>query len=819
MRPPLRYVDGNILFGQNSEVAALYRIPVVSYRFLSWRDKKRWASRLSRLASELKADFSLYRVERAWEVSQYEQMNMGLLERNYGNRDEWATYLADGARRMADMHSFSPEVYLAVSLHPAKKGGLFGGGSSKGSGETGRVLSELFGLAPPRPVNDREVDRLRKQEGITLGAIKSVFVNARAASTEELQWLYLRSGSRGVSEPILDEHWRPDGLRDAITLEYGSYRPAGAEFVRLVNASVKEQSGVLHVTHHGVTSYQKFLCMAGQPEDVEFPGAQAEMMYAPLAAMHFPVDLVLHVTYLPNKVAKSEAHKKVMDADNTWVEEASGSTGASQRSDENRDVARRLENRLDQADNAPLLKVRLSYAVGGKTASECEENARVLKDSFGSGFTLYEPTGLQEQLWYDHLPRADGGRFRDYEGWWTIEQFGTAMAVGSQKVGTHTGSYFAYTSEGGRQPVFYDPTYASLHNKAPAIVVCGAPGSGKTMTCQVLAYAAKKRGSMVVTLDPKPDHSLHDLPDMDMTVVELSGNSQYRGLLDPLTFGDPDMRQELAWSFLMDLLGNEDYKTPLRGAIQVVLQRNPNPRLGDVIAALEQGVSDASRKAAQDLTVWRMDNGIAALAFGSGQTPTIQSRDGVTFRFPKTGGLVLPKAEKDSDKYTAGERLNVAMVGLAAAYATQVAADASRHALVLLDEAWALYKTSMGEALVDRLFRLGRSQQATLMLATQAPTDLEDVADSDAMALYVGTYLMFGMGKSRTAARAAIKLLGLDTNDELLIDRFGQYESGLGLMRDESGNTAEIQVDPDPRLLRALDTSPNKQRHLAGVGA
>src|SRR5690606_28904912 len=127
-----------------------------------------------------------------------------------------------------------------------------------------------------------------------------------------------------------------------------------------------------------------------------------------------------------------------------------------------------------------------------------------------------------------------------------------------------------------------------------------------------------------------------------------------------------------------------------------------------------------------------------------------------------------------------------------------------RHKVVLLDEAWFLLASSQGRNLVNRLVRLGRAFNATVLLATQRLEDLGDLSD------LVGTYLIFGQ-ESDAEAACALQLLGLDPDDPALIARVRGYRRGRCLMRDLDGRVGELQVDVDPQLLTALDTTPNRE--------
>ena len=65
-RFPLRYAHQNILVGEGDARAALFRVDTVSYPFLAAADKREWLRRLARFAFAVEADFSLWRVCRAY---------------------------------------------------------------------------------------------------------------------------------------------------------------------------------------------------------------------------------------------------------------------------------------------------------------------------------------------------------------------------------------------------------------------------------------------------------------------------------------------------------------------------------------------------------------------------------------------------------------------------------------------------------------------------------------------------------------------------------------------------------------------------------
>ena len=124
-----------------------------------------------------------------------------------------------------------------------------------------------------------------------------------------------------------------------------------------------------------------------------------------------------------------------------------------------------------------------------------------------------------------------------------------------------------------------------------------------------------------------------------------------------------------------------------------------------------------------------------------------------------------------------------------------------------MDEAWALTSDTQGRALLERIGRLGRSQNITPILATQMLGDAEELEP------LVGALFAFGV-ETEAEARKALALLRLDPDDEAAIQRLIGYRAGRCYLRDFDGQVAPIQIDPPPWLLGELDTTPRREEGL-----
>jgi hypothetical protein len=225
-----------------------------------------------------------------------------------------------------------------------------------------------------------------------------------------------------------------------------------------------------------------------------------------------------------------------------------------------------------------------------------------------------------------------------------------------------------------------------------------------------------------------------------------------------------------------------------------------------VVGRLRAADAPGAREAAEALEVIS-DFGLARLGFASEESSrTSLEEEAASLTTIRMPGLNLPEPGTARAAYTRTERVSVATLALVAALALKlISGERSRHKLVVLDEAWALFASSQGRALLNRLVRLGRALNATILLVSQRVEDLGELAQ------LVGVTMLFGQDSVR-AASAGIEEIGLDPDEGGLAHRLTEYRRGRCLMRDLDGRVGDVQVDPLPELLAALDTTPGAGR-------
>lgn len=806
MRRPIGFIHGNIVFGETLDDAwAVYRLATVSYAGLTTTRKQELLSQMAACAYALESDFSLLRISRPWSVEDYVAGVEAGADPRHQHRERLDAYLERHLRALTWRAAHTPDVFLSVRLPRAS-----GGATTLPLPAWAR---SALGLHDPRGIGAKRLDELEAEQERVCHRVLD-YLDCEPAATHELQWLIQRAFCRAVSDPHADERFLPQALVVEATEEEGGarYRPLEADVLRLFEQPINVEPRGLRIECEDGESHQAFLCLGALPETVAFPSRQAELMFAPLEAVEFPVDVAFSCRWVSNEDGVRLVRRRVVDADHIYEEESYGDHGPSSSAARRPAIVRELEDYLSGGDRPPLLRASVSYCVSAPSADELEDRVGRLRRELGV-IQLHRPLGDQLRLFCAHLP-GQPGRVPDYDDYLTIEQLGAMVPVATHAVGAETGPYIGHTLTGGRHPVLFDPTEASRTSRAPATLLAGTLGSGKTLCMELIMYQAFLAGSTICDIDPKGDHGLERLPGVEehMEVIELSPAPRYAGMLDPLRIGPEETREDLATNFLLSILPEPVpgvWHTEIRLAVQTVANRGGRT-CGEVVAELAQGPPDA-QDAGRALAI-HASAGIARLGFADGDAdpPEAGSHQVTSLRIRN---LTLPLPGTARADMTEQERIGQAVLHLLAVYALRLtSADPRRHAVLGFDEAWVLLADAAGRSLVDRISRLGRAQNVTPLLATQA------LGDVDELESLIGAIFCFGVETEREA-RKALRLLGLDEDDGAFQQRLMSFRRGRCLMRDYSGRVSQVQIDlVDRDVLAALDTTPGREADETELG-
>jgi hypothetical protein len=792
MRAPIRFGWRNVVFADGrSEAWALFRLYTRSYPGLTLSGKLEVLGALAAYATACEADFQLLRVSRGWSGDDYGAAARATLDAEHGHPDALET-LVSHHEQAFDAEAFRrPELFLSVRLTTDTSSSWLAALWS--SARRGIGLDDAAGMT------QRQLDAVLQAETRAFARVCD-YLDAERVSSRELQWLVRRSYCRGMgTEPWLDEFWRPQALVLDSEDEDGGRRfvPLEADVLRLFDEPIGPRRD--HLAFEG--SVQAVLVLGALPEATQFPGHHAELMFSPLEALPFPVDACFCARWIANGAALSLVRRRIVDADHAYAEESHGEHGPTARTAARPDLARELEEELAGADRPPLLRGQLSLVVGAPTVAELDDRVRRIRREYAP-IAVHRPKDVQVDLWLQHFPAQPAALHR-YDDLFLPEQVGAMVPMATHSVGARTGLLIGHTLAGAPQPVLFDVTEGSRTSRPPAVLCTGTLGSGKTLTAQLLALHAFVGGSRVVDLDPKGDHRLREVVGPEhVEHIELSADGADRGMLDPLRIGPQDLRVELAHSFLVELLPapvSPAWQTEIRSAVSEVVAADGRS-CGLVLNRLEEGNDDA-QAAARAIGV-HAGSGLLQLGFAAPGTPPPRTgeRSLVSLRI---ANLTLPVPGTPRADLTHEERTGRALLRLLAVQALHLVADDwSRHKVLILEELSQLVGDAVGLALVQRIVRLCRSQNATPVLITQVVDDVAAVSD------LVGCFMAFGVETDAEAARV-LNLLGLDGDDPAMRARLRGFRQGRCLLRDYEGRVDAVQIDlADDALLAALDTTP-----------
>jgi AAA-like domain len=526
-------------------------------------------------------------------------------------------------------------------------------------------------------------------------------------------------------------------------------------------------------------------------------------MFAPLEDLPFAVDACFAARWIPNDQAVALTRRKLIDSDHAYTEETYGDHGPTADTAARPELARELEEYLTASDRPPLLRAQIGLAIGAASRDELERRVERVRREFAP-IRLHRPLGEQFRLFVSHLP-AQLPTVPGYDDVLLLEQFGATVPIATHAVGASAGLYIGHTLSAAGHPVLFDLTEGSRTSRPPAVLCAGTLGSGKTITAQLLALQAFLAGSRVVDIDPKGDHRLADAVGHEhVEHVELRPGDDHRGVLDPLRIAPPDTRAELAYSFLTELLPAPvpaPWQTEIRAAVEQAATVDGST-CGDVLEVLEAGAEEA-QSAARAIGV-HAGTGLLRLGFADRGSPAPPAGERAITSL-RIANLTLPLPGTPRSELTAEERTGRALLRLLATYALHLmGSDWTRRKVLLFDEAWMLLEDAAGLALVQRINRLCRSQNATPILVTQLLADVASLAE------LAGAVFAFGVETDAEAGRA-LELLGLDDDDARMRAQLRAFRRGRCFLRDYEGRVGAMQVGvADEHLLATLDTTPTR---------
>jgi AAA-like domain len=816
MSAPITFVYGNCVFaGALDDVWAAFALEVSSYAWLSEEGKRaRWLALLGAL-EVIEADIQIVRVRARSQPERYVRDMRGGSDRTapqeQGHPSARRRYVEQQAARLQELDATSPRAFVLVSLSEPERdiASYVSRAAAQHPREWLGALRRVLSMRDRRVLAVSELERVRVRAD-QVHARLADFIPVRQARGVELQWLVRRAFCRALGEPMVD------GLHEPRALVFerngrAMLAPLEGDVMRWADGCVEHRGRTLRIESELGVSWQAQLVMGALPDRVEFPGPRAELMFAPVESLPFPVDLSLNARYLPNELALRIARRRIQDADQIVRAESDGEQGVSDIGYERTQEARDLLAYLQASSRPPLLRATLALALSGTSEAELEERVEMCRRAYGE-VRLHRPLGDQLQLFIQHLP-GQRTRVAGYDDTLTAEQVAAMVPDAAHIAGSASGFYLGYTLTGSRRPVRLNLREGSDSDRNATILSVGALGSGKTTLAQKLKYEGFLLGARVIDCDPKGDHRFHLLEEVapHAECVMLRPDPALRGMLDPLRVAPAHLRQDAAVSFLRDLLpgrAEPAWETALVGAVDRVLVRAGEPTCLEVVRALLEG-DEIDAHVGRTLEVYAR-SGLTQLGFAHPEMrlPPVGHRQ-VTYLAIRD--LPAPQPGVRRSEYSQAERVGEQIVRLIAMFAMHLlSAERDRLKIFSFDEGWRLLGDPVGRMLLSSLQRMGRSELAVPIISTQLVTDTL-AGERDSLENLLGATFVFGMRSEVEAARA-LTLLGLDPEDRRMRQSLIGLDAGRCLFRDHSGRIEAIQVDVVvPSLLRAFSTTPRSE--------
>ncbi len=682
MRPPISLVYGNLVFGTNLDDGwAAFAVPTSSYEWLSEDGKRERFLALLGALEAVAADIQLVRVSRRWEVA-------GYAEEMAGDSRDLMRYVAAHVQRLEELDARRPALFFLVSLRDPERD-VASYVSRAAERHPREWLGALRrGLLPRdrRLLRATELERARVRADQAHARLAD-YLDARPATGAELQWLVRRAFCRELGEPLVDGLHEPRALVFERNGE-AVLAPLEGDVLRWMDGWVEHRPRALRIESELGVCWQAQLVVGALPELVRFPGARAELMFAPVESLPFGVDLSLNARFLPNELALRIARRRIQDADQILRAESDGEQGATDLGYRRTQEARDLLAHLQSSSRPPLLRATLAIALAARAEDELEERVEMCRRAYGE-IRLHRPLGDQLALFCQHLP-GQRTRVAGYDDTLTAEQVAAMMPTATHEAGSASGFYLGHTLTGSARPVRLSLREGSDSDRNATILSVGALGSGKTTLDQKLKYEAFLQGARVIDCDPKGDHRFHLLEQVAPHVecITLRPDPALRGVLDPLRVAPEHLRQDTAVSFLRDLLplrAEPAWETAVVGAVDRVLRRaRTTATCLEVVRALRQG-DEIDIQVAKTLEVYAR-SGLTQLGFADPEVrlPPVGHRQ-VTYL--PIRDLPAPEPGTARSEHSQAERVGEQIVRLIAMFAMHLmGAERERLKIFSFDE-------------------------------------------------------------------------------------------------------------------------------------
>lgn len=644
-------------------------------------------------------------------------------------------------------------------------------------------------------------------------------IKATHVRAEEISYIIRKSMFPAMSAPSIDE------LNITGSQEWGA-----GELETLTDGDVVNTSKWLEISQmiNGEiqTGYRATICLVKFPEVTLFP--EKEPWIHSLSTFDFPIDVSSRFSIVPSQKVKKQVGNKIQGLKDQATNMTSAGGQLSLEVEENMRLGQYLEYALSK-DDTPWLYGRHRIAVEASSVEELKARCQLIIDHYKSlGIMALWSSNDQLDLFHEALPN-DRIRLASYFQRHQLGIMGAGVPAGTGGTGDQItrsfggrdrgwiGPYIGYTTSRVVEPVFLNMHSVIDKNKAPACVIIGSPGSGKSHTAFTLTYSMVLSGVKTVYIDPKMDAlPLASLPGCKGNTTVIDMNESHAGMLDPFLVGTTrGERIDLAMNTIEMLVGGKKEITStaqaeLSKAIENVL-KNRLPSMNLLVEILKTSRMPDAQALGERLSLIRQMP-YATLCFAERKKETEAANSSLNLNSRLTiltlFGLEMPDSETPKDSYSNRNHLAIAILFLLTSFSRKLMFDTNPGGkAIVIDEAWAITSTPQGAKMVLETARMGRSLDTALVLVSQNAGDFlgEGVTNS------VSVRMAF-RATEPTEISNVLKFLSLPENKPN-IDVIRNLRVGECLLKDCDDRLARVFIDSwDEEQHRAFETNPASKR-------
>jgi hypothetical protein len=756
LKCPISYVKNNLIFADDKSCWAVFELQGFDYDLLSTENKISLLNKLTLFVSGItsEAKFMIIPVTQDLE-SHYKQLNQRLdksdplyeyaLNYSETTKEYLTTDTADVNAPVVNDY----KTFVSIKLHKDSVGDFFKEFKDYFNFFVKAVFNDINALAgiDTKDIAVAKVQGFERFAG-QVHAEQSRRIEIAPADDATVWWLIRRCMFRGLPEDgyiyskRYDRRWRQ--YFDEIRLLGDDYiRPHVRETENLFNGVITKKGRSLAISHNDSESCQSFITLTGIPNELMFPGN--EWIYA-LQQMNMNAEVYIHIKNIEHSLSIREIDKKRREADSQISNIEKAKAKIPQDLEGSVEEIEQLEAELKET-RAPLSTVSVTVCVTGTTEDEVNrKSAYILREYKDLNFTVERPLAGQLSLFMHCLPCVSF-TVKDYNVRLTPQALASGIIGASQELGDGSGWYIGTA---GQKNVFLNLALACLNNMSASTVFYGNLGVGKSFNANLLTLLHVIFGGYGLIIDPKGErtHWLEKMPFMDglITLVTLSANDQYRGMLDPFNIfrsyerasvNEEDgitLACELAKNVLSELFGLNTEKKQ-RAVLDEIIseiklagyEAAKPPSMMRIVELLEQfdksdPLYDDAYMLARQLKPLR-NAGMSQLFIGDGTEKAIRIDNRLNIL--QIQNLKMPSPHAAKDEYTDEERVSGVLMMVIAAFTRRfVHSHKNSFKVVLFDESWMLGKTAEGEKLMSYVARMSRSLYASLILNGHSVTDL-----------------------------------------------------------------------------------------------